>query len=567
MKAGGVNVSVGDSLFPHGLKQVLTVLLLILLNLDVAKTRQEAKQESTNNNAAREALFKSKPVRPFTIPDILPRMDDWSGFNRNIAVPFPLSYPSRLADIAEARAFPFTPSYAFGNVKAESYWENMKLLNDPTLRFPNSYEANQYMKTNFGGRRDRGESRIHTNGASCPPLPLCHWPQFEPIQMKVQQGAQSKVNMLLDHATDMMVIKKSYTSMSDYRNELRALACVRAPDHPYIVQPVCADPKAAVIVLEWAGEGDLTRWSLFTDPVIRYSYHDVANLAAQIVSAVATTHRRGILHGDIKPENFVVSLRDKTLKLIDFGLSATIGHFRIMDQGTPLTMAPEVAFKDFFDERIEERVDGKKPKKFSERCNARRFSNVAGGPNSGNDQDTHLFSSQAANFDDKPQTIREAMDWWSVGVTIHYLFAKYLEEIGPLGGRNGDDALAPGQSPAKQTARTPLRTDYVSNRKRNNSVASGEDSEQLWSDVEPDDHYFPYRIVYDDKHDNIIDFKYRPIPDAFAPDLVDLIDLLMGWNPEERDFKSKGLMQIINHPFFENNNVDWYKIDPQLYHF
>lgn len=324
------------------------------------------------------------------------------------------------------------------------------------------------------------------------------------MELKVEQGAQSKVSMLIDHETHQPVLKKLYTSTRDFLNEVSALSCTHFSKHPLLVYPVCADPMKAVIVLEWGGDSDLTRWDLFKDERNVYSYNDIVNIAAQIVAAVAASHRRTILHGDIKPENFVIDTEHKTIKLIDFGLSARLGDYRVMSQGTPQTMAPEIAFIDFFDE-------GKRPGHKSLKPHG-----------------------------ELPQTIREAMDWWSVGVTIHYIFAKFYEDMATLSRR--------------KMTRTEGRGD--------NDDESGIDSES-----EGDDHYFPYKLLWSDDqpdapHREILDFRYRPIPNEFSPDLVELIDRLMAWEPSKRNFRGKDILSLIRLPLFRN--VDWGHIDPYL---
>ena len=274
-----------------------------------------------------------------------------------------------------------------------------------------------------------------------------------------------------------------------------------------------------IIVLEWAGDGDLTRWDLFKDPRTQYNYHDAIALSAQIVAAVAASHRRGFLHGDVKPENFIVDLAKKHLKLIDFGLSTRLGDFRTMSQGTPQTMAPEVAFFNFFGE---------------------------GGRLQNRDYETSMGSGR-----ERPQYIQEAMDWWSVGVTIHYLMAKYFNDIGALSRRKFSQAN-------RRRFSHPDLDDPVSS-------SSSEDDDGDLSEKEGDDHFFPYKLLWDEGRVDILDFQYRPIPDQFTPELIDLLDRLMAWNPKDRNFRGKSLLEIINHPFF--NSVDWYEIDPQLYHF
>lgn len=58
-----------------------------------------------------------------------------------------------------------------------------------------------------------------------------------------------------------------------------------------------------------------------------YSESECANLVSQMLNAVAYLHSKGIVHRDIKLENFLFSSKDpdSVLKMIDFGLSK---HFK-----------------------------------------------------------------------------------------------------------------------------------------------------------------------------------------------------------------------------------------------
>lgn len=65
----------------------------------------------------------------------------------------------------------------------------------------------------------------------------------------------------------------------------------------------------------------------------------------QIVSALNYLHNKGILHGDIKPENIIISSDQSGLprsKLLDFGLASALGRRALTSCGTPRFLAPEI---------------------------------------------------------------------------------------------------------------------------------------------------------------------------------------------------------------------------------
>src|ERR1019366_7937080 len=58
------------------------------------------------------------------------------------------------------------------------------------------------------------------------------------------------------------------------------------------------------------------------------------------LSGLMHAHGRGIIHGDIKPENILIS-PEGVSKLVDFGLAAAIGERREAGTGSPIYASPE----------------------------------------------------------------------------------------------------------------------------------------------------------------------------------------------------------------------------------
>ena len=91
-------------------------------------------------------------------------------------------------------------------------------------------------------------------------------------------------------------------------------------------------------------------------PDYHYTEAECARLVKNMLNAVRYLHSKGIIHRDLKLENFLFSStsQDSELKMIDFGLSK---HFRYGEQqheavGTPYTVAPEV-IRGCYDERCD----------------------------------------------------------------------------------------------------------------------------------------------------------------------------------------------------------------------
>lgn len=129
-------------------------------------------------------------------------------------------------------------------------------------------------------------------------------------------------------------------------------------DHPNIVrlEAVYESQYEIHLVQELCLGGELYD-KLDEQPNYHYTESECAKLVKQMISAVRYIHMKGIIHRDLKLENFLFSntVKDSELKLIDFGLSK---HFHYGGEihrdvvGTPYTIAPEI-LKGRYDERCD----------------------------------------------------------------------------------------------------------------------------------------------------------------------------------------------------------------------
>ncbi|EED87610.1 predicted protein, partial [Thalassiosira pseudonana CCMP1335] len=128
-------------------------------------------------------------------------------------------------------------------------------------------------------------------------------------------------------------------------------------DHPNIVrlEEVYESHSEIYLVQEVCKGGELFD-RLDEQPDYHYTEAQCARLVKQMLSSVRYIHNKGIIHRDLKLENFLFSELDANseLKMIDFGLSKhfTFGEVHHEAVGTPYTVAPEV-IRGSYDERCD----------------------------------------------------------------------------------------------------------------------------------------------------------------------------------------------------------------------
>eukprot|EP00586_Coscinodiscus_wailesii_P003692 CAMPEP_0172487786 /NCGR_PEP_ID=MMETSP1066-20121228/17001_1 /TAXON_ID=671091 /ORGANISM="Coscinodiscus wailesii, Strain CCMP2513" /LENGTH=883 /DNA_ID=CAMNT_0013254611 /DNA_START=232 /DNA_END=2883 /DNA_ORIENTATION=+ len=128
-------------------------------------------------------------------------------------------------------------------------------------------------------------------------------------------------------------------------------------DHPNIVrlEEVYESTTEIYLVMELCVGGELFD-RLDEQPDYHYTEQDCARLVKQMLKAVRYLHSKGVVHRDLKLENFLFMTQedDSELKMIDFGLSKHFkkGEFQDQAVGTPYTVAPEV-IRGKYDERCD----------------------------------------------------------------------------------------------------------------------------------------------------------------------------------------------------------------------
>ena len=157
-------------------------------------------------------------------------------------------------------------------------------------------------------------------------------------------GATSRVEKARDNVIGRIVALKSFVNgFGEGREQqfLREAQLVGQLSNPSIVQlyDVGIDAQGTpFLVMEYIAGKTLEH---HLDPSVLTTQRACA-WAADLAGALAVAHRAGILHGDVKPGNILVTPENK-VKLGDFGIaryaSQVSGSGRLM--GTPAYLAPE----------------------------------------------------------------------------------------------------------------------------------------------------------------------------------------------------------------------------------
>ena len=146
---------------------------------------------------------------------------------------------------------------------------------------------------------------------------------------------------------------RSLPQLQALRNEISIMCQL---DHPCIVRiaEVYESANEIYIVQELCRGGDLFDRldeqqqdpNSSDDAPYCYTEAQCARLVQQMLLAIGYLHHQGIVHRDLKLENFLFSTTDadSDLKLIDFGLSKhfEMGEYQNELVGTPYTVAPEI---------------------------------------------------------------------------------------------------------------------------------------------------------------------------------------------------------------------------------
>ncbi|XP_031110444.1 calcium-dependent protein kinase 16-like isoform X2 [Ipomoea triloba] len=133
-------------------------------------------------------------------------------------------------------------------------------------------------------------------------------------------------------------------AVEDVRREVKILSALTGHENVVQFHNAFEDENSVYIVMELCEGGELLD-RILAKKDSRYSEKDAAIVVRQMLKVAAECHLHGMVHRDMKPENFLFkSQEDSSLKATDFGLSDFIRPGKKFQDivGSAYYVAPEV---------------------------------------------------------------------------------------------------------------------------------------------------------------------------------------------------------------------------------
>lgn len=169
------------------------------------------------------------------------------------------------------------------------------------------------------------------------------------ILQQLGKGHFATVYLCVERATGFkFAVKKFERRMGDsQRSQTEGLqqeiAVLMSVSHPNVLclKENFEETDGVYLVLELAAEGELFNWIVAKQ---KLTEAETRKVFIQLFQGIKYLHERNIVHRDIKPENILLTDRNLSVKIADFGLAKIIGEesFTTTLCGTPSYVAPEI---------------------------------------------------------------------------------------------------------------------------------------------------------------------------------------------------------------------------------
>ncbi|KAF9983746.1 hypothetical protein BGZ75_004778 [Mortierella antarctica] len=171
-------------------------------------------------------------------------------------------------------------------------------------------------------------------------------PEYRAIKCLSKQGL-SPTQLLIQRQEIDIHLSLSSVKGGHHPNVVDMVSVIETKDSLYLVMEYCSGGDLYdAITSQHAAASDSGLGFAAAEPVASgkglnvHSDNSVLEAMAQIISAVAHSHRHQVFHRDLKPENILVA-GDGSLKLADFGLATKDRVSSDFGCGSSFYMAPE----------------------------------------------------------------------------------------------------------------------------------------------------------------------------------------------------------------------------------
>ena len=156
---------------------------------------------------------------------------------------------------------------------------------------------------------------------------------FGKVKLATHIPTNEKVAIKILEKTKIQTIK-------DFERIQKEIKYLKLFNHPNIIKiyEIVEDIGNIYIIMEYVSGGELFNYIVKNK---KLDEHEASFFYSQIIHIIKEIHEYKICHRDIKPENLLLT-SNKTLKIIDFGLSNEYNDFLKTPCGSPCYASPEV---------------------------------------------------------------------------------------------------------------------------------------------------------------------------------------------------------------------------------
>jgi serine/threonine protein kinase len=218
-----------------------------------------------------------------------------------------------------------------------SFKPNGKLLNDAEIQAIKGNKPGKYKKTqgDTPGTGNYSVVIVEKNGKKS---------YFAIYKGHVGKGGFGKVRLAQDLETGIIYAVKFQTATHDSRKEFRILKRIKKTPGATTRQKEPKDDTIKpypqdIVIMDLAHGEDLFEFVTAGNVLTTNQWID---LARQLIESIQALHAKGILHCDIKLENFIYDFLTHKVTAIDVGMGLKAPQTIAPPQGTPLMAATEI---------------------------------------------------------------------------------------------------------------------------------------------------------------------------------------------------------------------------------